>query len=77
MNSSGALYDAEEHKMPRDRYWDGFVRRVAAPALYFKDVPALAELECPDGSHLDLRDTGMFARVFAAELKKRLLLEVN
>ena len=75
MNSSGALYAAEEERLPRARYWDLFARRVKAPALHFKDVPALARIECPEGSHLDFRDAGAFARGFAAELKKQMPLD--
>jgi len=74
MVSSGELYKAEEQHFPRERYWSVFVRSVSAPAIDFKEVPALARSQCAEGSHLDYRVAQRFSQALAAELVRRGLL---
>lgn len=72
MPVSGMLREIEDRRYPRDRYWDRFAREIGAPAINFEDYPELADFNCPDGSHLDLRDRGRFTLALAALLKARL-----
>jgi hypothetical protein len=58
----------EEATYPRERYWDPLVARVGAPAIHTADVPSLRGFDCPDGSHLDHRDTERFTTALAREL---------
>jgi hypothetical protein len=71
---TGALADAFDRTYPRARYWDAFVARTGAQAIHFRDVPAMAAFECPDGMHLDQRDQDAMTRALADELRRRGLL---
>ena len=58
--SSGASWEFTARTYPKSIYWDRFAAAATSPTLHFRDVPAMADLECPDGSHLDVRDTPGF-----------------
>lgn len=70
---SGLVRAADDRAYPRNMYWQTFIRIVAAPSLHYADVPWMASVICPDGSHLDQRDRVMFTRelVHALPLLKR------
>jgi len=57
---SGYVREMDDRRFPRPLFWDRFAAEVPAPALNFEDVPTLAALYCPDGSHLDYRQRGVF-----------------
>lgn len=57
MPSSGTYREAEGLRFPRARFWDRLVTETGAPAVHFEDYPQLARFQCPDGSHLDGKDT--------------------
>ena len=67
--TSGAHLAADQQGYPRADYWDRFVREIAEPngahAIYGLDVPAIAALNLPDGSHLDMRDRAAFTAAVA------------
>ncbi|MFC2174111.1 hypothetical protein ACFLU6_16055, partial [Acidobacteriota bacterium] len=65
---SGEARDLEQGKFPRRRYWDVFAAGVGAPAIHFEDHEALRGFECPDGSHLDGRDSDRFTRALVSVL---------
>lgn len=60
--TSGALWEMEEQRYPRKDYWDVFAAESQAVTIHFKDYPALANFDCPDGSHLDYRDAIPFTQ---------------
>jgi hypothetical protein len=66
--ASGLVRRIEERRYPRERYWDSFARRVGGVALHFSDWPTLSAFNCPDGSHLDMRDRARFTEALAAIL---------
>lgn len=66
--TSGLVREIDEHRYPRDIFWNRFVATVGTPTLHFEDVPALKALQCPDGSHLDFRQREAFTRTFAGAL---------
>ena len=68
----GKIRDLENELYPRATYWDALVARVDAPAIHFADEPALSAYRCPDGSHLDVRDTADFTRDLADLVRERL-----
>src|SRR5262249_25348970 len=51
--TSGELKKIEDLCYPREQFWDVLARRTTAATLHFEDVPAMATLQCGDGSHLD------------------------
>ena len=65
--------EAESH-YPRDRYWDAFARHSGVPTIHFKDIPAMAGLECPDGAHLDQKDQTTFTAALARALRAKGML---
>lgn len=57
---TGLVLAADDRRFPRATYWDRFMKLTGARGLHFKDVPALSEFPCPDGSHLDASDQAAF-----------------
>jgi hypothetical protein len=68
MPTSGLITLLEERRFPRTHFWDELARNVDAPAVHFEDVPVLRTFECPDGSHLDMRDRARFTAALAEAL---------
>ncbi|MGH8482027.1 MAG: hypothetical protein ACRES8_06170, partial [Nevskiaceae bacterium] len=66
---SGLVRMLEERRYPRAQFWDRFVALAEAPSVHFEDVPAWRGLECPDGSHLDLRQRAAFTEGLAEVLR--------
>lgn len=73
--TSGGIWALENARYPREQYWDVFAAEVRAKTIHFRDYPSLSHFDCPDGSHLDYRDTPAFtkalAEVFVETLGKR------
>lgn len=57
INSSGFTADLEEEYFPRAEYWDRFAEQTTGTAVHFDDVASLREIELPEGSHADVKDT--------------------
>lgn len=68
---SGAYRDVHRAAFPRERYWDVVVARSSAICVAAEDVPEIARLTCPDGSHVDGKDAPAFTRALLAELRRR------
>jgi hypothetical protein len=64
--------EVEERSFPRALYWDVLVEETGLPAIHFADHPALAEIECPDGLHMDRRVSREFSARFAPVLEAAL-----
>jgi hypothetical protein len=74
MISSGSILEIEDRRFPDSEYWDAFVRGCGAPAVHFREIPALGSFRCPEGSHLDHKDMAAFTRALAHEFRSRDLL---
>lgn len=61
----GETRAVEEQRYPRRQYWDRLVTATSAATVHAEDIPPIAELQCPDGSHLDLQDTKRFTQILA------------
>jgi hypothetical protein len=72
--STGEYYQYEENTCPKELYWDKFADLTSAAMIHFKDVPELANFDCPDTSHLDYRDAVRFTRALANEIQHRGLI---
>lgn len=58
--TTGDFYELEQKYYPRNKYWDQFAKMTSAVCVHFEDVPELSDFDCPDSSHLDLRDAPRF-----------------
>ena len=72
--TTGENQARSEMKYPKHQIWDKFAEATSAETLHFKDVPAMCELECPDYSHLDIRDAPGFTSMLLDELVLRNVL---
>lgn len=68
---TGLVKEADEIRFPRGLFWNRLLPLAGHKGLYFSDVPALAAFQCPDGSHLDVRDRLPFTHALAAALLTR------
>ena len=70
--SSDALWELEDAGYPRGQYWDVFAAQTRAKTIHFRDYPTLFQFDCPDGSHLDYRDTQAFSTALGEVLAETL-----
>ncbi len=72
--TTGEHWELDEQYFPRRDYWDVLCAGVNARTVHFKDYSALAEINCPDTSHIDRRDapafTASLVRILADVLPK-------
>lgn len=64
MPTSGLVQEADSRRFPRALYWDRVAANTTARTIHWQDHPGLAGFVCPDGSHLDKRDTVAFSNAF-------------
>lgn len=69
--STQGVWDLEQRQAPRSEHWDRFAAATSAITIHFRDVPLMASLACPDGSHLTHPDAVRFTRAFIGELGRR------
>jgi hypothetical protein len=67
--ASGLIRAIEDKRYPKDRFWDRLVAESGAPTMRTRDDPVLAAFNCPDGSHIDVRERPRFTAALAAFLK--------
>lgn len=67
--STGVVRGLEQKTWPREVYWDVFSRKIKTLAIHFEDYPSLMGFDCPDGSHLDVKDAKKFSQGLIAILK--------
>jgi hypothetical protein len=68
--SSGFFYMAEQHGYPRAAYWDKLLAVTGCKGIYFGDYPALAQLTCPEFSHLKPQDAVIYTKNIVDILQK-------
>ena len=73
--STGMVRQLEQQAWPREKYWDVLAANTRAEAIHFEDYPSLSKFDCPDGSHLDVRDAAIFTRALAEILLDYRLLK--
>jgi hypothetical protein len=71
MPVSGVIREIEDERFPRARYWDVLVARTKAVTIHYADYPSM-QFTCPEGSHLDLRDSPAFTRALVDVLRQKL-----
>lgn len=73
--STGKVRQLEQQTWPRKKYWDIMAANIRSKAIHFEDYPSLSKFDCPDGSHLDVRDATFFTWSLAEILLKYRLLK--
>lgn len=68
--TTGRLREIHEAAYPRETYWDAWSKTTRAKTVHFADVPRMANLPCPDGSHLDMKDAPEFTEALVDELQR-------
>ena len=71
MPIDGLLAGKVDEQYPRRLYWDVFAARSSAHVIHFRDIPAMAALDCPDDMHLDQRDQAAFTRALVEVMRER------
>ncbi len=66
--SSGAVFEGEKMGFPREKFWSRLLKETNCKGFYFTDYPALANMICPEESHLSPQD----AIVYTQQLIKML-----
>jgi hypothetical protein len=69
--STGGYRAAEKKFYPREAYWDKLLTTTGTDGIYFEDYPVLAKLNCPEESHLNLRDAKVFTNEIIRILKDK------
>jgi hypothetical protein len=69
-----SLYQFAQKLTPRSQYFDRFGDTVEAHTIHFKDIPAIANIDCPDSSHIDQRDKEPLTAALLDELVQRNIL---
>lgn len=62
--SSGGFKAGEQMFFPREKYWDRLLAVTQCPGIHYSDYPAIADLECPENSHLSLTEAKVFTKNF-------------
>jgi hypothetical protein len=62
--SSGPYLQGENIVFPREKYWDRLLAETQCPGIHFMDYPAIAHFDCPEFSHLQLKDAVTFTKEF-------------
>ena len=60
-----------EKYVPREKYWDEFAKRTSATTINFEDYESLSDFDCPDHSHINIKDTPLFTEALVKILKEK------
>ena len=60
---------------PRDKYWDRLIRECKSPGYHFQDYPETNNMDPPEWSHLNRKESDIFTRHIIKLLKQDKLLE--
>jgi hypothetical protein len=71
MPTCGERWEADERITPKAQFWDQLASKTHAVAIHFKDYPELANVRCPDASHIDSKDAPRFTRSLLEILQTR------
>ena len=66
--TTGDHWTLDAQRYPPALYWDAFEKVASVPAIHFKEERGLGQFDAPDGSHLDVKDGGMFSECFVDAL---------
>jgi len=69
--SSGDYLQGERMVFPREKYWNRLLAETQCPGIHFEDYPAIDHFDCPEFSHLKLKDASIFTKEFIKILEKQ------
>lgn len=69
--STGGYAAAEKKFYPREVYWDRLLTATGTDGIHYADYPVLADLHCPEESHLNLHDAVVFTNELIKILKEK------
>ena len=72
--TSGQILEWEVARFPKSDYWDALAAVDRLTVLHYADYASLKDFSCPDGTHLDYRDSARFTTALVTELRKKDLL---
>lgn len=75
--TTGGLYEKYETFYPSSQTWDPLMRRLSAFSLNCKTLPGVSRFICPDGSHLDYRDTEAYTTLIARAMLVRGIFQAS
>jgi hypothetical protein len=68
--SSGGYWEHEPIQFPREKYWEKLLSEAGCKGIHFKDYPDMANLICPEWSHLKIEDAVLYTQALIKALKK-------
>lgn len=69
--STGSFLAAETRFFPREKYWDKLLPATGTDGIFYTDYPVMANLHCPEESHLKLSDAVVFTKEMIRILKEK------
>jgi hypothetical protein len=72
--TTGEYWRRDNEVYPREKYWNRLADLTNATTIHFKDLPDIANVECPDASHLNYDDAEKFTKMVADELIKKKII---
>ncbi len=69
--SSGPYLMGENMGFPRDKYWERLLKTTNCQGIHFADYPSIAHFECPEFSHLSIKDAATFTQNFVQILEDK------
>jgi len=67
----------DEEYYPRGQYWDLIERHSDIATVHFNDVAGLKQIDLPDSSHVDQKDTNEFTELLFSHLIETGLIETD
>jgi hypothetical protein len=64
----------DEKYFPRATYWDIIIHKTSASVWHFKDIDGINVMQCPDTSHLDIKDTEAFTTHLVSKLRDKKII---
>ena len=69
--SSGPFFMGESMGYPRAKYWDRLLAETNCEGFHFTDYPAIANLQCPEFSHLSQQQAILFTKTFVEAIQQK------
>jgi hypothetical protein len=70
--STGAYYEREQRRTPRDKTWERLLRESGTFGIHFEDYPEMQGLELPELSHLSRESATRFTRAYVEVLTREM-----
>jgi len=66
--SSGTVFKGEKMGLPREIFWNRLLKETNCKGFYFADYPVLANMICPEESHLSPQDAIVYTQQLVTQL---------